>query len=209
MAKRNGPARLDHARAPVGAMQIVWKCSLSDEGYLIERAWERAIISSCPFHPEGDCGVEKLGSYGRVAPEGIRVARFWCPKARASISMLPSFLAARLSGTLAAVEDVVAKVEQAGSIAKAVDAVHPPDAADAVGLVCALRSIRRRVRAVHAALLAIATLFPERFGSVRATVTGFRETLGCEAVLVTLRDVAERHLASLAAPLGFRRRGNG
>lgn len=74
---------------------------------------------------------------------------------------------------------------------------------------CALRSIRRRVRAVHAALVAIATLFPERFASVRATVTGFREALGCDAVLVTLRDVAERHLASLAAPLGFRRRGNG
>ncbi len=119
-------------------MQIVWKCPLSDERYLIEKAWERAIIGSCPFHPEGDCGVVKLGSYARVAPEGIRVARFWCPRARASISLLPSFLAARLSGTLAAVEDVVARVEQAGSIAKAVDAVHPPDAADAVGLRAAL-----------------------------------------------------------------------
>jgi hypothetical protein len=190
-------------------MQIVWKCPLSDERYLIEKAWERAIIGSCPFHPEGDCGVEKLGSYGRVAPHGIRVARFWCPKARASISLLPSFLAARLSGTLAAVEDVVAKVEQAGSIANAVDAVHPADAADAVGLVCALRSIRRRVRAVHAALLAIATLIPERFAGVQATVTAFREALGCDAVLVALRDVAARHLAALAAPLGFRGRRDG
>ncbi len=52
-------------------MQIVWKCPLSDERYLIEKAWERAIIGSCPFHPEGDCGVVKLGSYARVAPEGM------------------------------------------------------------------------------------------------------------------------------------------
>ena len=90
-----------------------------------------------------------------MEPAGVRVARWWCPKQRASVSLLPSFLAARLSGTLAAVEDVVAEVEAAGSVAAAVETLHPPDAADAVGLPGALRSIRRRVAAIRAALLAI------------------------------------------------------
>lgn len=191
----------------VGAMQLLWKYTLSDERYLSQRAWQHAILDSCPFHPEGGCGLEKLGSYPRVLPEGVRVARWWCPKQRASISLLPSFLAARLPGTLAAVEDVVAKVEAAGgSIAAAVDAVHPSDADDAVGLVCALRSIRRRVSAVRSALIAIATLMPERFAGVRATLAGFREVLACERVLVVVRELAERHLGGLPVPLGFRAR---
>jgi hypothetical protein len=138
---------------------------------------------------------------------GVRVARWWCPKRRASISLLPSFLAARLSGTLDAVEDVVAAVEQAGSIAAAVDLVHPPEADDAIGLEGALRSMRRRVRAVTAALLAIATLMPERFEGAAPTLAAFRKALSCGRVLVTLRALAERHLGALPVPLGFRARG--
>jgi hypothetical protein len=184
----------------------LWKCPLADEGYVTQRAWESAILDACPFHPEGGCGLEKLGSYGRVEPAGVRVPRWWCPKQRASISLLPSFLAARLSGTLAAVEQVVDAVEAAGGIAAAVDAVHPPEAEDAIGLVCALRSIRRRVRAVRAALLAIATLMPERFAGVGPTLRAFREALASADVLVTLRALAERHLGALPVPLGFRAR---
>ena len=190
-------------------MQLLWKCPLSNERYVTQRAWESAILDSCPFHPGGGCGLEKLGTYGRVEPVGARVARWWCPKQRASISLLPSFLAARLSGTLAAVEDVVTAVEAAGGVAAAVDAVHPPDADDAVGLVCALRSIRRRASAVRAALLAVATLMPERFAGVGPTLAAFREALGRHRVLVVLRELAERHLGALAVPLGFRARATG
>jgi hypothetical protein len=43
-----------------------------------------------------------------VEPAGARVPRWWCPKKGASISLLPSFLAARLRGSLASIEDVVA-----------------------------------------------------------------------------------------------------
>lgn len=188
-------------------MQLLWKYPLADEQYVTDTAWKEAILAVCPFHPEGGCGVEKLGSYPRVEPVGVRIPRWWCPKQRASISLLPAFLAARLSGTLSAVEDVVAAVEQAGSVAAAVDVVHPPEAEDAIGLECALRSMRRRVRAVRAALLAIATLMPERFEGVAPTLATFREALSCGRVLVTLREVAERHLAALPVPLGFRARG--
>ena len=190
-------------------MQLLWKCPLSDERYVSERAWESAILDSCPLHAEGGCGLERHGTYARVAPAGARVPRWWCPKAGASISLLPSFLAARLSGTLSAVEDVVAEVESAGSVAGAVDAVHPPEAEDAIGLAGALRSIRRRVSAVRAALLAIATLMADRFVGVQPTLASFRAALGCERVLVRVREIGERHLGALPVPLGFRARGSG
>jgi len=207
--KRSEPARLDHARARVGAVQLFWNCPLSDERYVSERAWESAILDNCPFHPEGGCGVERLGSYARVAPAGVRVPRWWCPRQRASVSLLPSFLAARLSGTLAEVEDVVAEVESAGGISAAVDTVHPPDADGAISLTSALRWIRRRVAAVRAALLAILTLMPERFVGLQPTLAAFREALGAERVLVELRANVARHLGALPVPLGFRARASG
>jgi len=190
----------------VGVVQMFWKCPLTDERYVTQRAWEGAILDRCPFHPEGGCGLEKLGSYERVEPPGARIPRWWCPKQRESISLLPAFLAARLTGTLAAVERVVATVESAGGVSAAVDAVHPPDAVKPIGLAGALRSIRRRVRAVRAALIAIATLLPERFAGVRPTLAAFRDTLGVDAVLVQLRELTQRHLGALPSPLGFRAR---
>ena len=193
----------------VSVVQLLWKCPLTDERYVTQRAWEGAILDNCPFHPEGGCGVERLGSYGRVEPVGTRIPRWWCPKQRESISLLPSFLAARLTGTLADVERVVEAVEVAGGISAAVDAVHPPDTDKPIGLVCALRSIRRRVRAVRAALLAIATLLPERFAAVSPTLAAFREALGGDGVLVRLREFAERYLGVLPVPLGFRARASG
>jgi hypothetical protein len=190
-------------------VQTLWKCPLTDEQYVTQRAWKGAVLDGCPFHPEGGCGLEKLGSYGRIEPPGARIPRWWCPKQRESISLLPSFLAARLQGTLASVEHVVATVEAEGGVSAAVDAVHPPDAEEPVGLVGALRMIRRRVQAVRAALTAIVTLLPERFAGVPPTLAAFREALGGYAVLVQLRVLAERYLGALPAPLGFRGRGTG
>jgi len=124
------------------------------------------------------------------------------------VSLLPTFLAARLSGTLDEVEAVVAAVEQAGGVTAALETVHPADAKGAVGLEGALRSMRRRVRAVHAALLAIVTLMPERFVGVMPTVLGLRAALSTQRVLVTLREIATRHLAALPTPLGLSARAS-
>jgi hypothetical protein len=136
------------------------------------------------------------------------VARYWCPLDGVSISLLPTFLAARLSGTLDAVEAVVLAVEQAGSVAAAVEVVHPADVEHAIGAVSALRSIRRRLSAVRAALLAIVTLLPERLSGVTASITALRAALSTEQVLVTLRCMVVRHLGALPTPLGFGHRAS-
>jgi hypothetical protein len=184
-------------------MQIPWKSPVADDRYVADRAWGRAELCACPFHPEGGCGLQRLGTYGRVAPAGTRVARWWCPIARKSISLLPEFLAARLSGTLDEVESVVAAVEQAGGVARALETVHPAEAEDPIEPQGALRSMRRRVRAVYAALLAIITLMPERFAGVTPTLAGLRRALSTERALVSLREVAARHLPALPTPLGL------
>jgi hypothetical protein len=204
--KRSEPAASGNVRARYRSVQLLWKSQFSDEEYVSRRAWEGAIPGECPFHPEGGCGLRRLGSYERVAPQGIRVARWWCPAQRASVSLLPDFLAARLSGTLAEVEAVVVAVEVTRSIAAAVDVVHLAEAEDAIGQEGALRSIRLRVRAVYRALLAAATLLPQRFAGVTPTIAGFREVLGVSSVLGAVRHLAERHLSSLPTPLGFRAR---
>ena len=184
-------------------MQALWKGFDAADRYVTDRAWEKAVLYECPFHPQGGCGLRKLGTYRRVAPEGVRVARFWCPLARRSVSLLPAFLAARMPGTLDEVEAVVLAVEQAGSIAAAVEQVHPADAERAIGPVCAERSIRRRVQPVCAALLAVITLLPERFRGIMPTIAALREALGTDRVLVAVRCIAEQHLGALPTPLGF------
>ena len=195
-------------RGLVSTMQIAWKVPVADDRYVADRAWERAELCACPIHPEGGCGLQRLGTYARVSPAGTRVPRWWCPVARKSISLLPDFLAARLSGTLDEAEAVVAAIEQAGSIAGAVDVVHPPDAEDAIGWAGALRSMRRRVRAVHSVLLALVTLMPELLSGVTPTITSVRAALRTDRALVTLRELATRHLHALATPLGFRARAS-
>lgn len=187
-------------------MQILDRNALTAEAYVAQRQWERIVLCSCPFHPEGGCGLERLGSYRRVRPAGARVARFWCPLERASVSVLPAFLAARLMGTLDEVEAAVDAVSARGSVARAVEVVHPPDAPTPLGYEAAIASVRRRVRAVHAVLLAAITLLPARFAGLLPTLSAFRERLGVSRVLVTLRTLAEPIVSALAVPLGVHRR---
>ena len=142
-----------------------------------------------------------------MRPAGIRVARLRCPKAGVTISLLPDFLASRLSGTLAEVEHAVEAAERAKSQEAAAGQVRPADVADAVTLPSALRWLRRRLSPVRSALLALVTLLPELFGCA-PTIAGLRERLGVSSVLVSLRARAEQRLGALEAPLGFRARAS-
>lgn len=122
------------------------------------------------------------------------------------MSVLPAFLAARLMGTLDEVEAAADAVSATGSVAKAVDVVHPPDAPRPLGYDAAIASVRRRVRAVRAVLLAAVTLLPARFAGLVPTLAAFRECLGVSRVLVTLRTLTELTVSKLPVPLGVRRR---
>jgi hypothetical protein len=184
---------------------VRYATTLTSEQYVTQQAWRTATLERCPLHPEGGCGLGGHGSYPRVWPQGIRVARLRCPKAGVTISLLPDFLAARLSGTLREVEHVVATAEQAASREVAAGRLRPADEAAAVALPSALRWLRRRVLPVRAALLALVTMLPELFGC-RPTVTAVRERLGVAEALVTLRALAAPQLAALDGPLGFRAR---
>lgn len=163
-------------------------------------------MERCPLHPEAGCGLVRHGSYPRVWPAGVRVARFLCPQAGTTISLLPDFLAARLSGTLSEVEGVVEKATGSPSQEAAAERLRPASAPDAVTLPSALRWLRRRLVAVHAALVAAVTLVPA-LSECAPTLEAVRERLGVSEALVALRRVAAPHLGAMAAPVGFRARG--
>src|SRR4030067_399482 len=126
------PATVGAVRArPV---QTRHKTDPTSKEYVTRKAWREARLHFCPAHPQGGCGFHRNGTYPRVAPAGMRIARYYCPKAKITYSLLPDCLASRLSGDLSAVEEVVAHVERSRSIEAAADrprapAVPPPSAA--------------------------------------------------------------------------------
>ena len=187
-------------------MQSIHFFAIADERYVAERAWERAVLGECPFHPEGGCGVSGHGSYPRVHPPGTRVARFLCAVAGRTISVLPAFLATRLSNTLDEIEAVVDAVETAPSIAAAADVVRPADAEDAVTSISAARWVRRRLTAVRAAVIALVTLVPELAGCA-PTLVAVRARVGKGRALVTLRELGCAHISAIGPPLGLSNRG--
>jgi hypothetical protein len=128
-----------------------------------------------------------------------------CPKARVTISLLPDFLASGLSGTLAEVEGVVDAAEGAPSREAAVEEVRPATVANAVTLPSGLRWLRRRLAAVHAALLAAVTLVPA-LSECPATLVAVRKRLGVSEALIALRSAAATHLVAIPAPVGIRAR---
>lgn len=152
------------------------------------------------MHRDGGCGFARHGTYERVSPPGTRIARWYCPQAHRTFSLLPDHLAARFPGSLHEVEEVVAVVEQAPSVEAAADRLRT----DEITLVSAVRWVRRRVAAVRRLLTIVIGLFPQRLLGCVPTLASLRGRLACNEVLVVLREVAEVHLQALAPPLGFK-----
>jgi len=201
-ARKEEPAATGTRAGSGRRVQTVWFPPIADDRYVSDRAWERAVLDECPFHPAGGCGLLRHGSYRRVHPAGARVARFLCPSRGETISLLPAFLAARLPATLDEVEAVIDAVEAAPSIASAAEATRPADDDDAVTSISAARWLRRRLRPIMAALVAMVTLVPELWGCA-PTLAAIRAQLGQERVLVALREVGRAHLWALCPPLGL------
>lgn len=128
--------------------------------------------------------------------------RFFCPRLGRTISLLPAFLAARLSSTLDELQAVVEAVEQAPSVAAAAEQLRPADDERAVTNISAVRWVRRRLRPIRAVMLALVTLLPELSGCA-PTLAGIGAQLDVERVLVALRQLGRAHLGALGPPLGL------
>jgi hypothetical protein len=184
-------------------VQLRHECPLSGEAYVARSAWRDASLAICPRHPRGGCGLVRHGTYPRRTPTGMRIARYYCPTAHETFSLLPDCLASRFPGELAAVEAVVASVEAARSVEAAADVLRPE-----ITLASAVRWVRRRLTPVRRALLAVVTLLPDLFTS-DARLTAVRLALATPSALVALRTHAAPHLTTLPTPLGFRPRSAG
>lgn len=178
-------------------VQLRLGTSLTSEEYVRQEGWRQARLERCPVHGATGCGLRRVGTYGRVEPEGARVARYYCPAAQTTFSLLPDCLAARLCGSLDEVEQVVAAVEAAPSIEAAAAKLRPD-----VELPGAVRWVRRRLRTVRAALLALVTMAPERFTACPPSLRDVGARLGAP-VLRRIRAETEKHLGALCAPVGF------
>ncbi len=140
----------------------------------------------------------------------MRVARWRCPEARETFSLLPDCLSSRLEGSLDETEQVVMRVEVSRSVERAAASLRPE-----IDLPGAVRWVRRRLQGVRAALVTLITLLPGQLGEV-AQLHAVREFLGAERCLVALREIGAVHLRELPGPVGFRppvpkgrRRGRG
>ena len=108
-------------------MQIPLRTLSSVDAYIRNREWRDTRLSGCPLHPSGGCSLARHGSYARVTPRGLRIARWYCPEGRRTFSLLPDFLAARLPGLLTSIEDSVTFASSAKSVEAAADALRMPE----------------------------------------------------------------------------------
>lgn len=181
-------------------MQLRLQTGLTGEEYVRAQAWRDASLDACPVHGHLRCGIRRHGTYRRVRPVGTQIPRWYCRKAHQTFSLLAECFAAHLSGTLVELEHSVLAVEHAPSQEAALAHLRTD-----ILLPGALRWIRRRLRAVHAALAIIVTAQADDFTGCAPTLTAVRAHLGVEPVLPYLRNTVT-HLAQLPAPLGFDRR---
>lgn len=169
---------------------------LTSEAYVAQRAWAKARLSMCSRHPRGGCGFARHGPYPRKIPVGMRIARYYCPTAHETFSLLPDCLARRFPSDLDDLERVVIHVEAARSVEAAADVLRPD-----IVLPSAVRWVRRRLRLVRAALVLMATLLPDLVGQVR--LTAVRITWETDRARVGVRSRAAAHLPAWPRPLGF------
>jgi hypothetical protein len=178
-------------------VQLRHECPLSGEAYVARSAWRNARLATCPRHARGGCGLVRHGTYPRRTPAGMRIARYYCPTARETFSLLPDCLASHFPGELEGLEHVVATVETARSVEAAADVLRPD-----ITLASAVRWIRRRVTPIRLAVLTVVTLLPDLFTG-EARLAAVRLSLATPSALVALRTHAAAHLATLPTPLGF------
>jgi hypothetical protein len=184
-------------------VQLRLKSTLTCEEYISHSAWLSANLVSCPVHARGGCRFRSCGTYERRRPAGLRIRRWYCPKAHRTFSLVPDFAASRISSSLHDIEQVAIEVERAReqtgySLVLAARALRPNIEPEG-----AVRWVRRRLRWVEAALAVLMGLAPQLLAGCEPTLASVRAALGCGCVLVRAREIAAAQLAHLAAPVGF------
>ena len=190
-------------------MQLRYETGLTSEEYVRTEAWRDARLERCPNHPHGGCSVASHGTYERKTPPGARVPRWYCRESHTTIGLLADCLAARLPGTLDALEAVVIVAEEAGSLEEAADEVRCPEDEDAIELPGAVRWIRRRLDLVYNVLARVIGLIPDRLAGCAPTMSAVRERLKSDSALMALRGLVSGQLQTLPAPVGFQPHGIG
>ena len=199
MVRRNGDATGLPPCVP-RPVQLRHECPLSGEAYVARTAWRDASLATCPRHPRGGCGLVRHGTYARRTPTGMRIARYYCPTAHETFSLLPDCLASHFPGALDAIEHVVATAQTARSVEAAADVLRPD-----ITLPSAVRWVRRRLTPIRRALLTIVTILPDLFTG-DARLAAVRLALATPSALVALRTHAAAQLTTLPTPLGFHSR---
>jgi len=184
-------------------VQLRYRSELTFDEYVRAKGWLSASLDACPICLPGKCRLQRHGTYMRKVPGVAFVARFLCPTTGITIGMLPDFFASRMPGTLPDLEEAVARAEVAPSVEAAANEIRPADVHDAVTLPTAIRWVRLRLAIVHSLLATVRGLLPALLGRCQATVLSFREQLRTGCALVALREICERHLHRLPAPLGL------
>lgn len=181
-------------------MQIPWHTSSTVEAYVADEEWRHACLSCCPLHPQGGCSFVRHGSYERLTTPGVRIARWYCPEGRRTFSLLPDFLAARLPGLLASIENSVIVAHSSRSMEAAADALRGLD----ISLPSAIRWLSRRVRSVRASIDAVMLLTPQPLLSSSSS-SAWQCYSGEGSLLARLRGIlSAEFLNRIPVPLGFK-----
>jgi len=179
-------------------LQLRFATNLSVDQYIQGKAWKNAELNHCPLHPQGGCKFAGHGTYSRKFPDGVKIARWYCPDGHATFSMLPDCLSSRLSGTLIDVETVINQIKNSSSQEAAADIIRQD-----IFLPGALRWMRRRLFLIRSALILLIELLPSLPENCQPTLSSFRSVFGVEFALPHFRKLASSHLDILPPPLGF------
>lgn len=186
------------------AMQIPLRTLSSVDAYIRNREWNDVRLPACPMHPSGGCSFARHGSYERLSPSGLRIARWYCPEGHRTFSLIPDFVASRMPGLLDSIEESIVTACSAKSQEAAADTLRGPD----VTLPSAVRWLRRRISSVRASLDAVRRKVPEAFiGALEKDFSGISFDAG--SVLLGLRrSLSPQILSAIPAPLGFERKSS-
>ena len=180
------------------AMQIRFPTKQTAEQYVASEGWKQARFERCPLHPLGGCGFAHHGHYARKDPPGTLISRAYCPEASLTFSLLPDCFASHFPGSLDAIEEVVIAVEKPASVG-AIPQLATELRSD-IEEPGALRWLRRRKKYVAAILTTLAGILAT---VCLPTLTHWRQHLGVDRVLVTLRERVAKLLPKLPCFFGF------